>query len=157
MDSLLAKAQVLDNSKKRKRSQKRPQKPRQNDSTLDSVAKRTGLPASLATAQDAVPSTSHKHIKDKKLRAQLVHQSHHASLTKSLNAEVEDPLFDLTNLGQGEEGVGVGITVEGELEKTWRVTQDEIMKSVSDEAANLRRIVKLDGGPYRVRYTRNGR
>ena len=157
MDSLLAKAQTLDKTRKRKRPQKK-QKNNANDNTLASVSKRTGLPASLATPIDSEPSTSHKHIKDKKLRAQLQHQSDHARLTKTLNAEIEDPLFDLTNLGQGDgDGVGIGVTVEGELERTWRVTQDEIIKNVSEESAKLRRVLKLDGGPYRVRYTRNGR
>ena len=47
--------------------------------------------------------------------------------------------------------------VEGELEKTWRVGQDEIVKSAGQEAAKGRREWKLDGGPYRSRYTRNGR
>jgi U3 small nucleolar RNA-associated protein 7 len=170
MDALVAKAQVLDKSRKRKRSYYSPNskskdKYKGQDGILASVVGRTGLPASLASASASVlaseSSNSHKHIKDRKLRAQLLSQSTHARLTKSLNAEVEDPLFDITNeLEDSEAGVntvGVGIVVEGDLERTWRVSQDEIVKSVGGEAGKLRREVKLDGGPYRVRYTRNGR
>ena len=37
------------------------------------------------------------------------------------------------------------------------MSQDEIAKTVGAEAAKGRRELNLDGGPYRVRYTRNGR
>ncbi|TFK85425.1 BING4CT-domain-containing protein [Polyporus arcularius HHB13444] len=47
--------------------------------------------------------------------------------------------------------------VEGELEKTWRVGQDEIVQAAGQQAAQGRQEWKLDGGPYRTRYTRNGR
>ncbi|KAI0056365.1 BING4CT-domain-containing protein [Artomyces pyxidatus] len=47
--------------------------------------------------------------------------------------------------------------VEGEMDKTWRISQDEIVKEVGAEAARGRREMVLDGGPYRSRYTRNGR
>ena len=46
---------------------------------------------------------------------------------------------------------------EGELEKTWRTGQDEIVKAAGQEAARGRKEWKLEGGPYRSRYTRNGR
>lgn len=157
MDALVAKASVLDQSRKRKRFHPAKKKKDENksDGTLASVAGHTGLPRSLASAAASTstePVPFHKHIKDKKLRAHLVSQSAHARLTKSLNAEVEDPLF----ADEAEAG-GMGIQVEGELERTWRVSQDEIVKSVGEEAGRLRRELKLDGGPYRVRYTRNGR
>lgn len=47
--------------------------------------------------------------------------------------------------------------VEGEMEKTWRIGQDEIVKAAGQEAARGRKEWTLDGGPYRSRYTRNGR
>ena len=47
--------------------------------------------------------------------------------------------------------------VEGELERTWRIGQNEIVESAGQEAALGRREWKLDGGPYRSRYSRNGR
>lgn len=168
MDALVAKAEVLEQNRKRKRSyssnSKTKAKAKAHDGTLSSVLGRTGLPASLAasSALQETPesSTSHRHIKDKKLRAHLLSQSTHTRLTKSLNAEVEDPLFDITNEGDVDDamdGGGLGIQVEGELERTWRVSQDEIVKSVGAESGRLRREVRLDGGSYRVRYTRNGR
>lgn len=49
------------------------------------------------------------------------------------------------------------MVAEGELERTWRVSQDEIVKSVGEEQARFRKEWKLEGGPYRLRYTRNGR
>jgi U3 small nucleolar RNA-associated protein 7 len=50
-----------------------------------------------------------------------------------------------------------GIEVEGEMERTWRVGQSDIVQSSGQEAAKGRNEYKLDGGPYRSRYTRNGR
>lgn len=165
MDALVAKAEAFDQTRKRKRSFHTDSKgkkvsTKEQAGILSSVAGRTGLPASLAAASASASngtgdSTSHRHIKDKKLRAHLQSQSEHTLLTKSLNAEVEDPLFDITNEFGGD--VPVGITVEGDLEKTWRISQDEIVKSVGEENARMRKEVRLDGGPYRVRYTRNGR
>jgi hypothetical protein len=47
--------------------------------------------------------------------------------------------------------------VEGEMEKTRRVGQDDLVRGAGQEAAKGLREWKLDGGPYRSRYTRNGR
>ena len=49
------------------------------------------------------------------------------------------------------------LEAEGALERTWRVGQDEIVRAAGLEAARGRREWVLDGGPYRARYTRNGR
>ncbi|KAG8979721.1 Small subunit (SSU) processome component [Tulasnella sp. JGI-2019a] len=49
------------------------------------------------------------------------------------------------------------MVAEAPLERTWRVTQDEICRSVGQEQAKYRKEWKLDGGPYRSRYSRNGR
>ena len=46
---------------------------------------------------------------------------------------------------------------EGEMDRTWRVGQKDIVGSTGQEAARGRKEWKLDGGPYRSRYTRNGR
>lgn len=43
------------------------------------------------------------------------------------------------------------------MERTWRLGQGDIVQAVGQEAGRGRREVKLEGGPYRVRYTRNGR
>lgn len=47
--------------------------------------------------------------------------------------------------------------VEGEMERTWRVTQHDIAKGAGQEAGKGRREWILDSGSYRARYTRNGR
>ncbi|KAG1842861.1 BING4CT-domain-containing protein [Suillus subalutaceus] len=102
----------------------------------------TTLPKSLRPTSpppDNVPK--HKHVKDLKLRTKLNRQAAHAARSKAL---VEDAELLLTS----EAGK---MQVETELERTWRIGQDDI------EAAKGRRELKLDGGPYRSRYSRNGR
>ena len=46
---------------------------------------------------------------------------------------------------------------EREMERTWRVGQEEIVRAAGVEGALGRREWRLDGGPYRARYSRNGR
>ena len=43
--------------------------------------------------------------------------------------------------------------VEGDMERTWRVGQEEIVRGAGQEAARGRREWKLDGGPYRSKWT----
>ncbi|KAG1885237.1 WD40-repeat-containing domain protein [Suillus subluteus] len=108
----------------------------------------TTLPKSLrptAPPPDNVPK--HKHVKDLKLRTKLNRQAAHAARSKAL---VEDAELLLTS----EAGK---MQVETELERTWRIGQDDIVESAGQEAAKGRRELKLDGGPYRSRYSRNGR
>ncbi|KAG8908763.1 Small subunit (SSU) processome component [Tulasnella sp. 403] len=52
---------------------------------------------------------------------------------------------------------GGQLVPEGPLERTWKVTQSEVVKNIGEEQSKYRREWKLDGGPYRSRYTRNGR
>ncbi|KAG6901199.1 hypothetical protein C0995_015482 [Termitomyces sp. Mi166 len=94
-----------------------------------------------------VAESSYSHIASKKLRTELNRHTAQASRAKALQ---EDAELLLTNEG-GK------IEVEGEMERTWRVEQDEIVQGAGQEAARGRREWKLDGGPYRSRYTRNGR
>ncbi|KAG2038486.1 BING4CT-domain-containing protein [Suillus americanus] len=108
----------------------------------------TILPKSLRPTSpppDNVPK--HKHVKDIKLRRELNRQAAHAARSKAL---VEDAELLLTS----EAGK---MQVETELERTWRIGQDDIVQSAGQEAAKGRRELKLDGGPYRSRYSRNGR
>ncbi|KAE9390561.1 hypothetical protein BT96DRAFT_946012 [Gymnopus androsaceus JB14] len=49
------------------------------------------------------------------------------------------------------------IQTESQLERTWRLSQNDIVEQARGEAARGRIAIKLDGGPYRVRYTKNGR
>ncbi|KAG6896544.1 hypothetical protein C0992_007540 [Termitomyces sp. T32_za158] len=94
-----------------------------------------------------VADSSYSHIANKKLRTEL---NRHATRTSRAKALQDDAEMLLTN----EAGK---IEVEGEMERTWRVGQDEIVQGAGQEAAKGRREWKLDGGPYRSRYTRNGR
>ena len=153
MEALISKADALQPlHKKRKTSHpeiskgSKPQTP--FDKTLNSVAKHTSIPKSLrdiVQLPENVPN--HKHIANKKLRTQLNRQSVQSARAKAL-------LEDAEMLLMGDAG---GIEVEGEMERTWRIGQSEIVQSSGQEAAKGRNEYKLDGGPYRSRYTRNGR
>jgi len=112
------------------------------------VVKHTSLPKSLRSSSpppENVPKL--KHIKDLKLRTRLNRQAIHAARSKAL---LEDAELLLT----GEAGK---MQVENEMERTWRIGQDDIVQGAGQEAAKGRRELKLDGGPYRSRYSRNGR
>lgn len=156
MDALFAKADAIRPYKKRKfnndrsHSKKHARKEKvELDSTAKSVLHHTFLPKSLRPGSPP-PNEANKysHVSDKKLRAVLSRQSAHSTRSKAL---LEDAAFLLEHEESGT------MEVEGELERTWRVRQDEIVESTGQEAAKGRREWKLDGGPYRSRYTRNGR
>ena len=109
---------------------------------------KTTLPKSLRSKDPLPPGArKHTHIANKKLRTRLDRQSLHAAQSKALLKDAE--LLAVNNSGLLE--------VDGELERTWRVSQDEIAKEVGAEAARGRKEMTLDGGQYRTRYTRNGR
>jgi U3 small nucleolar RNA-associated protein 7 len=155
MDSLIAKAEAIRPvTKRRKLSGDVPHKRTKQgqtpttDETLNSVAKHTSLPKSLR-ATDPLPENvpKHAHITNPKLRSELTRQSAQAARSKALLKDAE--LLLTENAGTME--------VEGEMEKTWRVGQDEIARSAGQEAAKGRREWKLEGGPYKSRYSRNGR
>ena len=156
MEALISKADAIQSlHKKRKTShtatskESKPQKSSNPlDKTLHSVAKHTSIPKSLRDVvqlPEDVPN--HRHIANKKLRTHLNRQSAQSARAKALLEDAEMLLL-------GDAG---GIEVEGEMERTWRVGQSEIVKSSGQEAAKGRNEYKLDGGPYRSRYTRNGR
>jgi len=156
MDALFAKADAIRPYKRRKFNDDRPystkhagKKEFEPDSTAKSILHHTSLPKSLRPGSPP-PNDAKKysHISDKKLRAELSRQSAHSARSKAL---LEDASFLLEHEESGT------IEVEGELEKTWRVGQDEVVESAGREVAKARREWKLDGGPYRSRYTRNGR
>ncbi|OJA15047.1 hypothetical protein AZE42_05845 [Rhizopogon vesiculosus] len=112
------------------------------------VVKHTSLPKSLRpTSPPPENVPKHKHIKDLKLRTKLNRQAIHAARSKAL---VEDADLLLT----GDAGK---MQVENEMERTWRIGQDEIVQGAGQEATKGRRELKLDGGPYRSIYSRNGR
>ncbi|CAG7949243.1 unnamed protein product [Penicillium olsonii] len=89
-----------------------------------------------------------KSARDKKLRANLKRQEfkHKEAVLQAKDAEL---------LLEHTEGF---LEPEGELEKTYKVRQDEIQESVGIETAKKSFELKLpDMGPYRMDYTRNGR
>jgi U3 small nucleolar RNA-associated protein 7 len=89
-----------------------------------------------------------KNIKDKKLRGNLkaLEDKYKAATLKSRDAEI---------LLEHDSGF---LEPEGELEKTYKVRQDEIRNDVGVEAAKKGFELKLDDlGPYIGDYTRNGR
>lgn len=118
------------------------------DRTLSSVTQNTSLPKSLRpTSPPPANVPKHAHIKDLKLRTHLNRQAAHATRAKTL-------LQDAELLLTGDTGL---IQTENDMEKTWRVSQDEIVGGAGQEAAKGRQEWKLDGGPYRSRYSKNGR
>ncbi|KAF8351196.1 BING4CT-domain-containing protein [Amanita rubescens] len=105
-----------------------------SDFTLQSVSQHTSVPKSLRNlpVPDNVPK--HSHIANRKLRNLLHKQSEQNARGQTLLEDAD--MFLMDEAGKME--------VEHEMEKTWR-------------AGRGRREWKLDGGPYRCRYTRNGR
>jgi U3 small nucleolar RNA-associated protein 7 len=158
MDSLIAKADALRPYKKRKtdakyrpgsKSEPKSTPTSDHDPTFKSIAHRTSIPKSLRTSspppKDALP---YSHIPDKKLRAELIRQSTRNARSKALVKEAA------SLLANGDTGK---IEVEEELDRTWKVEQNDIVNAAGQEAAKGRREWSLDGGPYRARYARNGR
>ncbi|KAF7297852.1 WD-REPEATS-REGION domain-containing protein [Mycena chlorophos] len=136
MDSLLAKADAR--AKRRKIT---------HDRTEDSLKHHSSVPKSLRDKETAQTQDVFKHIANPKLRRQLDHTEAQAARAKALLEDAEMLLVEDTGLMQAE----------GDLERTWRVSQSEIERGAGHTAAQGRREWKLDGGPYRSRYTRNGR
>ncbi|DAA78733.1 TPA_exp: Uncharacterized protein A8136_2518 [Trichophyton benhamiae CBS 112371] len=89
-----------------------------------------------------------KSVRDKKLRSNL----------KSLETKYKNAILqakDSELLLENEAGF---IEAEGELERTYKVRQDEIKENVGIEVAKNGFELKLeDLGPYKADYTRNGR
>lgn len=91
-----------------------------------------------------------QHGADKKLGHHLQHLSSTAKASGVKSFEHDDLLLNHNNAGM--------IQVEDELERTWRIKQDEIIEASAIGAASKNFSLKLDDfGPYAVDYTRNGR
>jgi hypothetical protein len=94
------------------------------------------------------PKIPVKSIKDKKLRANLKHleNKYQDATLKAKDAEI---------LLEQEGGF---LEPEHELERTWRITQEDIKKDVALETAKKGFELKLDTfGPYVCDYTRTGK
>lgn len=158
MDSLVAQADAVGPPKKSKTAKTKSlnvEKSTDQDPTLASIAARTRIPKSLSNALENDPREKKKaakkgkygYINDLKLRA-------HLSRMEEGKKDWKERMEDVQMLNVGEVG---GIEAEGELERTWKLTQNEIVASVSAEDARSRSQWKLEGGPYSCRYTKNGR
>ena len=89
-----------------------------------------------------------RNIRDKKLRTNLksLEEKYKTATLKAKDAEI---------LLENESGY---LEPEGELERTYKVRQDELQKDIAVETARKGFELKLEGlGPYVVDYTRNGR
>jgi U3 small nucleolar RNA-associated protein 7 len=119
-------------------------------SPMDSLISKanTALPKSIRPTEP-VPETTrtYNHIANKKLRTTLQRQSANTERGKALLRDAE--LLLPNNAGKME--------MEEDMDRSWRISQDEIVNSIGIEAARGRKEFILDGGPYRARYTRNGR
>ncbi|CAE7083826.1 unnamed protein product [Rhizoctonia solani] len=156
MDALTAAADAikpLNEVKKGSKSKQKHagQKPnaKRPDATLHSVTPRADLPRSMRpAATESKTRGPYAHIRDKKLKAKLHSQVAQASQAKALRQ-------DATTWLAGEPGGKM--EVETELERIWRTTQDDIAQAAGSDSVTGRREWKWDLGPYRVRYSRNGR
>ena len=87
-------------------------------------------------------------VKDKKLRSNLktLENKYKDATLKAKDAEI---------LLENESGY---LEPEGELERTYKIRQDELRQDVAVETAKKGFELKLEGlGPYKADYTRNGR
>ncbi|KAG9127126.1 Small subunit (SSU) processome component [Ceratobasidium sp. 392] len=154
MDALTATADAikpLKAGKKKEWKAKGDHKPKSNnaDPTLHSIAARANLPRSMRPdASESKTRGPYAYIKDKKLKSKLHSQVAQASTAKALRE-------DATTWLAAERGGKM--EVETELERTWKTTQAEIIESVGTASVTGRKEWRWDLGPYRVRYSRNGR
>ena len=122
-------------------------KKQNEDKTLLSVA----ASARPSATGPASKSSTNRHIKDLRLRSHLNSLDAHAKNSRELAKDTNELLLDATSADAGL------MVAEGPMERTWRVDQEEILRNVGQAVASQRREWVLDGGPYRCRYTRNGR
>lgn len=122
-------------------------KAQNEDKTLLSVAPS----ARPSAAGPASKSSTNRHIKDLKLRSHLNSLEAHAKESRELAKDANELLINATSADAGL------MVAEDPMERTWRVDQEEILKNVGEAVASQRKEWVLDGGPYRCRYTRNGR
>ncbi|KAL1939284.1 hypothetical protein VTO73DRAFT_10087 [Trametes versicolor] len=159
MDSLFAKADAIKPLNKKRHTDGRDSRPKPGpskkpaaapaaDPTAASVSQHTALPRSLRPfSPPPEDAKKYGHIHNKKLRTTLTRQSTQNARSRLLVKDAELLLSEEAGL----------MEVEGEMEKTWRVGQDEVAAAAGQQGAQGRQEWKMDGGPYRTRYTRNGR
>ena len=163
MDALISRANAIGSAVNHRKSKRgrtstgppsqgsQPTSEQPSSATLVSIQDSTSLPRSLRPSSPAPKGVKkHGHIADRRLRLELDRREERTARAQALR---EDAAL-LTEAVGADAG---RIEVESEMERTWRLTQNEIVREVGVEAARQQREYKLDGGPYRCRYTRNGR
>ncbi|PNS20830.1 hypothetical protein CAC42_2761 [Sphaceloma murrayae] len=111
---------------------------RQRKAHLDLAKKEYGRGKSVSTRQ----------VRDKKLRGNL----------RALEQRYQDAALQAKDAEILHENTGGYLEAEGELEKTYKVDQREIRKSVAVETAKKGFELRLEElGPYTFDYTRNGK
>lgn len=108
-------------------------------------------PADLALASSTYGRGSKirtKTIRDKKLRGNLktLENKYRDASSRAKDAEILRP-----------EASGGFIEAEGELERTWKVTQRDVREAVDVASATKGFELELGFGPYAADYTRDGR
>ncbi|KAF2090131.1 BING4CT-domain-containing protein [Saccharata proteae CBS 121410] len=128
---------------------KRPSKASKSAQDVDGEEAKARLITAEKTYGRGTASVKARGIKDKKLRAEVrkQEQKHKDAILKAHDAEI---------LLENEAGF---LEPEGELERTYKVRQDEIQQDVSTQVAkNGKFQLRLEGlGPYVADYSRNGR
>ncbi|KAF8344079.1 WD40-repeat-containing domain protein [Cantharellus anzutake] len=106
------------------------------DPTLLSIARNARPPEEAASAK----GKAYRRIPNAKLRAHLNSLHEKATQSRQLRQDFNDLLMVGAEAG--------GIEVEGEMERTADIIQDDILQSVGIEAATQRKEWALDGGPH---------
>jgi U3 small nucleolar RNA-associated protein 7 len=160
MDALIASAPPLKQSKQRRTPtvhntvKRGPEKPA-IDPSLHSILPTTRTPSSFhdapfASTSSIKPDASTMKVKDKKLKAKLARED---IARKRAAGERDDVDEYLNTAAHG------AIQVDKERgERTWRVTQTDVLNAVGVGARAKKFDLKLENmGEYTLDYTRNGR
>jgi U3 small nucleolar RNA-associated protein 7 len=126
-----------------------------HDPTLTSIAAKARIPKSLSNAEEGDSAEKKRkakkgkygYVTDLKLRAHL----HRMEEGKK---DWKEAMEDVQMLNVGTQGA---MEAEGDLERTWKTTQDDIVTNVGLDDAKARMEWKLDGGSYQCKFTRSGR
>lgn len=142
----------LDYKGKGKETAKQPVKPaEETDAVVASISRNTTVPRTLSKLGSKTPKTEVKLENNKFTPWAFQHKLHHQARWRE---EAQEALEDVEILKTEERGV---MAAEGLMERTFKMTQDDIVNSIGEEQRRYRKEWKLDGGAYRSRYSKNGR
>ncbi|KAG9050328.1 Small subunit (SSU) processome component [Tulasnella sp. UAMH 9824] len=137
----------LDSKDKGKETAKHPAKPAEKvDAVVASISRNTTVPRNLSKLGSKTPRTELKVENNKFTPWAFQHKLHHQARWRE---EAQEALEDAEILKTEERGM---MAAEGPMERTFKMTQDEIVNSIGEEQRRYRKEWKLDGGPYRFRH-----